>query len=109
MLLETHVGPDLPHRNCDDQVSHSHQIVGGAGEGGTSRIKRGDSHPLAAYTVDHAGVVINTPRFHRVLEDAIKEYAASLRKPESESAREAFRRKMNYICRIEEKEAEEEV
>src|SRR5437899_5915318 len=34
MLLATYVvGPDLRHRNCDGQVSHAHQIVGGAGEG----------------------------------------------------------------------------
>ena len=33
MLLEKRVGPDLPHRNCDGQVSHAHQIAGGAGEG----------------------------------------------------------------------------
>jgi hypothetical protein len=33
MWLETHVGPDLPHRNCGGQVSHGHQIVGGAGQG----------------------------------------------------------------------------
>ncbi len=30
---ETHVGPDLRHRNCGGQVSHAHQIVGGAGQG----------------------------------------------------------------------------
>jgi hypothetical protein len=33
MRLETHVGLDLRHRNCDSQVSHSHQIVGGTGQG----------------------------------------------------------------------------
>jgi hypothetical protein len=33
LLLEQHAGPDLPHRNCGGQVSHAHQIVGGAGEG----------------------------------------------------------------------------
>jgi hypothetical protein len=33
MLLETHVGSDLRHRNCGRQVSHAHQIVGGAGQG----------------------------------------------------------------------------
>src|ERR1700723_2977783 len=33
MLLETYVGPDLRHRSCDGQVSHSHQIVGGASQG----------------------------------------------------------------------------
>jgi hypothetical protein len=30
MLLETNVGPDLGHRNQGGQVSHAHQIVGGA-------------------------------------------------------------------------------
>jgi hypothetical protein len=33
MLLKTHVGPDLGHQNCGGQVSHAHQIVGGAGPG----------------------------------------------------------------------------
>ena len=33
MLLETHLGSDLRHRNRGGQVSHSYQIVGGAGEG----------------------------------------------------------------------------
>ena len=33
MLLKTHVGSDLPYRNCGRQVSHAHQIVGGAGQG----------------------------------------------------------------------------
>src|SRR5438128_12358984 len=33
-LLATYVvGPDSRHRNCDGQVSHAHQSVGGAGEG----------------------------------------------------------------------------
>jgi hypothetical protein len=32
MLLETHVGPDLRHRNCGGQVSHSHQVVSRAGQ-----------------------------------------------------------------------------
>jgi hypothetical protein len=31
--LQTHVGLDLCHRNCGGQVSHAHQIVGGAGQG----------------------------------------------------------------------------
>ena len=31
-LSQAHVGPDLHRRNCDSQVSHAHQIVGGAGE-----------------------------------------------------------------------------
>src|SRR5437660_10152356 len=33
MLCWTHFGPDLHRRSCGGQVSHSHQIVGGTGEG----------------------------------------------------------------------------
>jgi hypothetical protein len=32
-LSQAHVGPDLHRWNCGSQVSHAHQIVGGAGEG----------------------------------------------------------------------------
>jgi hypothetical protein len=69
--------------------------------GQTSRLKRGGDHPVVAYTVDHKGVVINTRRFHKLLEEVIQKYAEELRNPESVDARKAFRRKMNYICRIE--------
>jgi len=75
---------------------------------GTSRIKRGGGRPLIAYTVDHSGVVINTRRFHEILEQVIRDYSAQLRKPDSMSEREAFRRKMNYICRTEDKEPEDD-
>lgn len=77
--------------------------------GGTSRIKRGGGYPLVAYTVDHAGVVINTRKFHDLLEHVIHEYATDLRNPTSATAREAFRRKMNYICQIEGEEAEQDI
>ena len=33
MVLKTAVGPDLHRRNCGGQVSHAHQVVGGAGHG----------------------------------------------------------------------------
>src|SRR5215469_7377757 len=33
MLVKTHAGLHLHRWNCDAQVSHAHQIVGGAGEG----------------------------------------------------------------------------
>jgi hypothetical protein len=71
-----------------------------------SRIKRGTNNSLVAYTVDRAGLVVDINKFHALLEQVIQEYAAELRNPNSVKAREAFRRKMNYICRIEEKEIE---
>jgi hypothetical protein len=73
---------------------------------GTSRIKRGSGLALVAYTVDHSGIVINARGFHKLLEQVIHEYAAELRRPDSTTQRLAFRRKMNHICRVEEKEME---
>jgi len=74
--------------------------------GDTSRIKRGGEIPLVAYTSDHKGIVINTKAFHDSLEKTISDYADQLRDPGSVELRAAFRRKMNFICRIESKPAE---
>jgi hypothetical protein len=71
-----------------------------------SRIKRGGV-PLVAYTIDHRGIVVNTRLFHELLESVISSYTAKLRDPAAVGEREAFRKKMNFICRIEEKEAED--
>lgn len=73
---------------------------------GASRIKRGRELRLASFTVDHKGIVINTRRFHALLEQVIKKYIDELQRPESIGPRQAFRKKMNYICRIEEQVAE---
>lgn len=70
-----------------------------------SRLKRG-TLPLVSYSVDHKGLVINVPLFHETLERVIREYLAELRRPESLEARASFRKKMEFICRIEEKPAE---
>lgn len=75
---------------------------------GSLRIKRGTGLALVAYTADHTGIVINTRDFHELLEQVIREYAARLRTSESITERQAFRRRMNYICRVEEKELESE-
>lgn len=73
---------------------------------GTSRVKRGGL-PLVAYTVDHKGIVVNTPRFHDLLEEVISDYAQQLRDPASGELRANFRRKMRFICRIEEEPPEQ--
>jgi hypothetical protein len=51
-------------------------------------------------------VIINTKRFHELLEKTISNYVSELRNPGADVARAAFRKKMNFICRIEEKEPE---
>jgi hypothetical protein len=73
-----------------------HQTEAGA----TSRIKRGSDLPPVSYTSDHTGIIINTKRFHRLLEETIEDYLAELRTPEWTPARRAFLKKMNFICRV---------
>lgn len=68
--------------------------------GETSRVKRGADLPLVSFTTDQRGIIVNTKLFHSQLEYVITEYANELRRTESVSARDAFRKKMNYICRV---------
>lgn len=76
---------------------------------GNSRIKRGRGLALVSYTTDRKGIVINTRRFHELLENVVNKCVRELLKPESNELRKAFQRKMNYICRVEEKEPERDV
>ena len=68
---------------------------------GVSRIKRGGTLPLVTETADQASLVINKEAFHELLEKAIEGYCSRLRSPAELQLRDAFRRKMNAICRIE--------
>lgn len=74
-----------------------------------SRIKRGSNLPLVGKTVDGKGIVVNTHAFHDMLETVIQTYADDLVNGTNGPQREAFRRKMNFICRVEEKEAADDV
>lgn len=67
---------------------------------GNSRIKRDGA--LVALTTGQQGIVVNRQRFHGLLEAVIENYYAELRNPKATERRQAFKRKMNYICRIEE-------
>jgi hypothetical protein len=71
-----------------------------------SRVKRTSTTPLIAFTKDHKGVIVNAKIFHQRLEQVIREYAERLRDPKSTKQREAFRAKMNFICRTEGKPPE---
>ncbi len=68
---------------------------------GNSRIKRGGGRPLVAYTADGKGIVINVNEFHELFKQVLTEYEDSIRDPAKTDVRETFRKKMNYICRIE--------
>jgi hypothetical protein len=76
-------------------------------EAESSVVKRNSKHPLISFTEDHKGVIVNAKAFHAQLEKAIHEYSDLLRKPESTKERDAFRKKMNYICQVENEPPEE--
>jgi hypothetical protein len=71
-----------------------------------SLVKRNNTRPLIAFTKDHKGVIVNAKVFHQRLEQVILGYAEKLKDPKSTKEREAFRTKMNFICRIEGKPPE---
>jgi hypothetical protein len=75
---------------------------------GNSRIKRGGGRPLVAYTADGKGIVINVNEFHQLFKSVLAEYEDSIRDATKADVRDAFRKKMNYICRIEGKPEVEE-
>jgi hypothetical protein len=77
------------------------------GEAKSSLVKRNSTLPLIAFTEDHKGVIVNAKAFHAQLRTTINEYSDLLRNPESTKERAAFRRKMNYICQVENKSSEE--
>ena len=71
-----------------------------------SLIKRNRSNPLLTTTEDGKGLIVNANLFHTHLEKVIQEYTAILRNPASTQERIAFRKKMNFICAVEESPAE---
>jgi len=68
-----------------------------------SRLKRGADLPLVSLTSDHLGIVINTAKFHNLLETCVAEYLSMLRTGRHAEYRQRFLRKMKYICRSEER------
>jgi hypothetical protein len=71
------------------------------GEAKLSLVKRNSTLPLISLTEDHKGVIVNAKVFHHQLQKTIDEYSDVLRRPESIKERAAFRKKMNYICQVE--------
>jgi hypothetical protein len=55
------------------------------------------------------GIIVNTHEFHSKLEVVIKHYTDGLVAGNDQNQREAFRKKMSFICRIEEKKAPAEI
>jgi hypothetical protein len=76
------------------------------GEAKSSSVKRNSTHPLIAFTDDRKGVIVNAKAFHAQLRRMVREYANILKRPESTRERAAFRRKMDYICKVEDKPSE---
>ena len=67
-----------------------------------SLIKRNRCNPIITTTDDGKGLIVNAKLFHLQLEKAIQEYTHILKDPASVQERAAFRKKMNFICAVEE-------
>jgi hypothetical protein len=66
-----------------------------------SQVKRNSKLPMVAYAKGRNGLIVNARPFHEELKEVIRQYAADLRRPESQKARQAFRDKMDFICGVE--------
>jgi hypothetical protein len=67
----------------------------------SSRIKRGNRYALVSLTKDRRGIVVNAEHFHSELESAVRDYLTRPADPTEVQLRQAFRKKMDYICRKE--------
>lgn len=68
----------------------------------SSRIWRRDGEPLVRYSDGGEGLFIHRNKFHNKLRDVFENYVMKLRNndPLDEELRENFKRKMNFICRL---------
>jgi hypothetical protein len=66
-----------------------------------SKIKISHELPIVKFTKEKDGLIINRKKFHEKLKKAIKSYIGQLKDTTNEPLRKKFRKKMDYICRIE--------
>lgn len=67
----------------------------------SSKIKISHELPIVKFTKEKDGLIINRKKFHEKLKKAIKSYIEQLKDKTNEPLRNNFRKKMDYICRIE--------
>ena len=67
----------------------------------SSKIKISRELPIVKFTKEKDGLIINRKKFHEKLKKAIKVYIEKLKDTINEPLRKNFRKKMDYICRIE--------
>ena len=65
-----------------------------------TKIRITDNLPVVKYTKNKDGIIINREKFHKKLVAIIKSYIEDLKNPTNENLRKNFRKKMNFICRI---------
>lgn len=66
----------------------------------SSKIKISHELPIVKFTKEKDGLIINRKKFHKKLISIIDSYIEDLKNPSNEDLRKNFRKKMNYICRI---------
>lgn len=66
----------------------------------SSRVSIRQNDPLVSPTEDCQGLIINRKRFHQQLSKVFYEYISSLRDSSNNELRKMFKKKMDYICRV---------
>lgn len=66
----------------------------------SSRIRIDSNLPIVKYSKDRKGLIINRRKFHKNLLEIINNYIDELKNSENIDLRKNFRKKMDYICRI---------
>jgi len=67
----------------------------------SSKIKISHELPIVKFTKEKDGLIINRKKFHEKLKKAIESYIEQLKNKTNGPLRNNFRKKMDYICRIE--------
>ncbi len=67
----------------------------------SSKIKISHELPIVKFTKEKDGLIINRKKFHEKLKKVIKLYIEELKDTTNILLRKNFRKKMDYICRIE--------
>lgn len=65
-----------------------------------SRIRKDSDLPIAKYTEQKTGLVINRDKFHSRLKQVIQQYVNDLKDNKNIELRNNFREKMDYIARV---------
>jgi hypothetical protein len=85
---------DLFYQQIRNGILHQAEVKA------TSLVRIDANLDLVKLTEDKTGLIINRNKFHQQLVKVFEEYVTDLRNPSQGELRANFRKKMDYICRV---------